>query len=216
MASSLVAPAVEFCKRTGSDKSVFISVGKRMWIRQTTSNILVTARNYEESTDRLTGGVKGKLSGKGGKTKVLCDNITQHLGCYHTTPWFCLLFRTVCLQRHRSNDLLTLRNLNSRIRAVTNILDVVCRIHIRLLTLMKTLLSKPVRLQNSLLLALLGYLPTIDSGVQFSFLLRILGVRNWFPFNFLTNAILPTQFDAVTAVWKNQKRFFGIPHSSYW
>ena len=59
----------------GFDNGVFISVGKRMCIRQTTSNILVTARNYEESTDRLIGGVKGKLSGKGGKTKVLCDNI---------------------------------------------------------------------------------------------------------------------------------------------
>ena len=59
----------------GFDNGVFISVGKRMWIRQTTSNILVTARNYEESTDRLNGGVEGKTSGrvKGGKTKVLCD-----------------------------------------------------------------------------------------------------------------------------------------------
>ena len=48
-----------------------------MWIRQTTSNILVTARNYEESTDRLNGGVEGKPSGrvKGGKTKVLCDGL---------------------------------------------------------------------------------------------------------------------------------------------
>ena len=34
---------------------------------------------------------------------------------------------------------------------------------------MKTLLSKPVRLQNSLLLALLDYSPAIVSGVQFSF-----------------------------------------------
>ena len=42
-------------------------------------------------------------------------------------------------------------------------------IHICLLTLMKTLLSKPVRLQNSLLLTLLGYSLTIVSGVQFSF-----------------------------------------------
>ena len=54
-----------------------------------------------------------------------------------------------------------------------------------MMALMKTLLSKPVRLQNSLPLALLGYSPTIVNGVQY-FLLRTLGVRNWFPLIFLT------------------------------
>ena len=50
--------------------------------------------------------------------------------------------------------------------------------------LMKTLLSKPVSLQNSLLIALLGTCQLLS--VVSNFLLRTLGVRNWFPLNFHT------------------------------
>ena len=51
----------------------------------------------------------------------------------------------------------------------------------------EALLSKPARLQNSLLRALLGYLPTITSGVQFSSTVKDPWCPRLIPFEFPYN-----------------------------
>ena len=108
-----------------------------------------------------------------------------YYGCYHTTP-SCAAWRLPCrayfLLRHLAKERLVD---SSQFSAETNILDVNCSIHICWLTVMKTELSKPVRLQ-ALRLALLGYLPTIVSGVNLS-LFRTLALSQFVPLEFSYN-----------------------------
>ena len=75
---------------------------------------------------------------------------------------------------------------SSQFSAETNMMNVDCWIHICLLTLMKTQLSKPFRWQ-ALYRRRYYAICRLLSAVSIYSLFRTLGVRNWFPLNFLTN-----------------------------